>query len=87
MEEITVEDYHAKKTRLSTFSGSSADRFALTILPAVLKSLSDGTDISVPCWLDGGMTDGVTSTIPMAFPLTLRQVQTCINSIQLAQAH
>ena len=46
MEEITVEDYHAKKTRLSTFSESSGDHFALTILPAVLKSLTDGTDVA-----------------------------------------
>ena len=36
MEEITVEDYHAKKTRFSTSSECSADRFALTILAAVL---------------------------------------------------
>ena len=45
MEEITVEGYHAKKkTRLS---GSSADCFALTILPAFLKGLSDGTEVAM----------------------------------------
>ena len=43
MEEIRLS---CKKKKLSTFSGSIADRFALTILPAVLKSLSDGTDVA-----------------------------------------
>ena len=35
-----------KKSRVSTFSGSSAALLALTIMPAVLKSLSDGTDVA-----------------------------------------
>ena len=46
-EEITVKVImQNKKTRLSTISGSSADHFALTTLPAVLKSLFDGTNVA-----------------------------------------
>ena len=45
-DERTVEGYHAKK-QLSTFSRSSGDCFALTILPAVLKSNFDGTNVAM----------------------------------------
>ena len=35
-----------QKTNFSTFSGSKAHLFAVTTLPAVLKSLSEGKDVA-----------------------------------------
>ena len=46
MAEKEKEDCHVKKTSVSTFSGSNAARLALTIVPVVLKSLSEGTDVA-----------------------------------------
>ena len=44
MAEKEKEDCHVKKNSVSTFSGSNAACLALTI--AVLKSLSEGTDVA-----------------------------------------
>ena len=45
-EDTYLEDYRAYKKKVLRFSGSGADRFALTMLPAVLKCLSDWIEVA-----------------------------------------
>ena len=69
------------KQRLVTSNLATHHRISMThCLPSSLLDLCVCQNVYPSMY-------GGTFTIPIAFPLTLRQVQTCIDSIPLAQAH